>query len=71
MVFERLIEWYKYLLTFSPQKYIGILIMGGGPLYLFYRHLFFGLSMRIVLIGIVISIGIGSFLWLVGWDPYA
>jgi hypothetical protein len=68
---EELIGLYKYLLKFHPVKYLGIGIMIFGPLYFIYRFIFQnsqGYELIFACLGFLV---LGSFVWSLGWDPYA
>lgn len=70
MDLSRFIETYKYILKFHPVKYLGIAIMILGPLILIYRFIFLDTQVYEIIIGIIASLLMGSFIWSLGWDPY-
>ena len=63
-------EWSKWLLEFNPLKYIGILLMIGGPLFSIYLFIFRSLEIRITLLASLFSFLLGLIVWVNGWDPY-
>ena len=70
MDLSRFLETYKYILKFHPIKYIGIAVMVFCPLFLLYRFIFLNSPIYELLIGIIASLLMGSFVWSLGWDPY-
>ncbi len=70
MDLNRFLETYKYILKFHPVKYFGIFIMVFGPLFLIYRFVFLNSQLYELIIGILGSLLMGSFVWSLGWDPY-
>lgn len=68
---NRLVEWYKYVLKFHPVKYFGIFVMLCGPLFVIYRFVFFNSHISELIIGVLGFFVLGSFIWSLGWDPYA
>jgi hypothetical protein len=68
---EGLLEWYKWLLKFHPLKYLGIAIMTIGPLYFIYRFIFIGSTSFELGFACAGFLVLGSFIWSLGWDPYA
>jgi hypothetical protein len=49
-------------------KYIGILVMALGPWFLIYRYMILGSAYKELVIGSLVFLLIGSFVWFVGWD---
>jgi hypothetical protein len=68
---ENLLDTYKYVLKFHPVKYLGILVMICGPLYLIYRHIFLMDGLAFMAMGSGGLLLLGGFIWQLGWDPYA
>jgi hypothetical protein len=68
---EETVEEYKYILKFHPVKYLGIAIMTFGPLYFIYRFIFLGSQAYELVFACLGFLVLGSFVWSLGWDPYA
>jgi hypothetical protein len=54
--------------VFNPMKYIGLAIMFLGPWALIYRHFFLRSSYNELILGSLVFLLSGSFLWFIGWD---
>lgn len=65
---EHLISFESWHQKLGLSKYFGILIMALGPWFLIYRYMIMGSAYKELVIGSLVFLLIGSFVWFVGWD---
>jgi hypothetical protein len=67
MELERIIVWYKWVLSYNPQKYLAILLMILGPLYFIYRYIFADHNWSDFLQGGALFL-LGVLIWMFAWE---
>lgn len=69
-IFE-IVEWYKWLLSFNPAKYISLAIMTAGPMFFIYRIVFLDAEAQPALLYASGTFLVGMLIWIASWDPYS